>query len=258
MDAGFLRNVLAKEFDRVKHDHQAVESGASTFGRGGGVRGDAVKTETAPIVGEQRAHVHTVGIAGMPGEHGVDIGEQAGVKQVDFPAAALFGGRAVIADGAFEAARLHLLFNSDGGERGRGAQQVVAAAMSRSSRVDRREHGGILLRKAGQRVELAHQTDDGLAAAEGRGEGGGHAGEIGAHIEAIGAQLGLEQRGAFGFVVAELGRLPDLARHHAKTVGVRGDMGENIVGRGERAGASDRGEKDSNHRNRRLYPLCYI
>ena len=137
MDARFLRDVLAQIFDGVQKDHDAIERGASAIGRGGGVGGDAVEIEAAAVVGEQGTHVDAIGIAGMPGQDGVDIVEQAGVEHIDFAAAAFFGRRAVVAEGSIDAFRLHLLFNRDGGESGGGAQQIVAAAVAGRAGVGR-------------------------------------------------------------------------------------------------------------------------
>ena len=75
-----------------------------------------------------------VAIAGMPRHHGVDVVEQTGAQHVDLARAAFFGGRAV------EAQRAAALVGGqpvlDGDRRGGrgGAEQVMAAAMSRAVR----------------------------------------------------------------------------------------------------------------------------
>ena len=80
--------------------------------------GDAVKLEAAAVVGEARPEVDAVGIARMPRENGVDVAKETGVQHVNLSAAAFFSRRSVIPDGPFEAARLHLFFDGDRGQRG--------------------------------------------------------------------------------------------------------------------------------------------
>ena len=142
----------------------------------------------------------------MPGEHHIHVLEEAGVEHVDLAASALFGGRAVVADGAFEPAGLHLFLGCDRSQGGAAAQQIVAAAVAGSAGGDRLLGRSIFLRQAGEGVELSHDADHRLAAAPGGGETGGHPGDGVGDGEAVGAQFVAQESGGFLFVEAEFGR----------------------------------------------------
>src|SRR5579885_448581 len=109
------------------------------------MRGDSVKLEAPAVIGEHRAETHSIRIARMPGEHGIDVFEEARVQHVNLPAAAFFRGGSVIANGPFEPASLHFFFNRDRRERRRRSEQIVAASMSRSAGLNRIERGGFFL-----------------------------------------------------------------------------------------------------------------
>lgn len=65
------------------------------------------------------------------------------------------------------------------------------------------------LREAGQSVVLTKYADDGLTFAPSGGEGGGYAGNVFGNVEAVAAELVLEQRGALQFFVAEFWSFPN-------------------------------------------------
>lgn len=68
-----------------------------------------------------------------------------------------------------------------------------------------------LLAQAGQCVVFAENANDRLPFAPGRAERGGNAADVVNNLEAGGAQILLQQRRAFDLLVADLGKLPNLA-----------------------------------------------
>lgn len=224
VDAGLLGDVLAEEVDGVVEEHDGVEGGAALFGVRGGVGGDAAEAELGGDVGEGGFETGLIGVAGVPGEDGVDVFEGAGADHVDFAAAALFGGGTEDFERAFEA----LIAEGDGGEDGAGAEEVVAAAVAGGVGDAGVALGDVVLREAGEGVVFGHEADDGLAGAVGGDEGGGDVGDAGFDGEAGGFQFGLEESGAFALFVTDFGEFPDLAGDFAEVLGVSVDLGGDL------------------------------
>ena len=91
---------------------------------------DAAETELAGDIGERAREADGVAVAGVPVHDGVDVVEKAGAHHVNFAGAAFFGGGAVDAEGALLAGGLEPVFQRDGGVRGGGAEEVVAAGVA--------------------------------------------------------------------------------------------------------------------------------
>ena len=210
MHAGLLRHVLAEHLDRAEHDHHAIERRSPSLRAGRRVRRHAVKAEQSAVVGEVGTQVHAIRVAWMPGQHGIGVGEQPCVNHVDLSAAALFRRCAVVANRAFEAARLHFFLDRHRRQSRRAAEEVVTARMTRCALFHRGRRRNVLLREPRQRIELAHDPDDGLAASPLGRERGRGSREMVFHREAIGAEFLLKQSGALVLVIPELGVLPDL------------------------------------------------
>ncbi len=96
----------------------------------------------------------------MPVQDDVDILEEAGAHHVHLAGAAFLGRGSVEAQGAGEVVLGHVLPGGDGGERGPGAEEVVAAAVAGRGGDDGLAGGDGLLREAGQRVVLAQDGNE--------------------------------------------------------------------------------------------------
>jgi hypothetical protein len=204
-------------------------SSAAALRPGRRVRGDAVELEARAVDREHAAVEDVVLVAGMPMQDDVDVAEQAGADHKDLALAALLGQRAVIAQRAGDAVALHVFLERDRRERGSGTEQVVAAGMARPIGDERAASGRRGLRQPGQRVELAHDADDGLALAIRRDEPGRLAGDARLDAKAGRGQFALQQRGALLFLVAELRVVPDRLRRRRKMRGALVDELENVL-----------------------------
>ena len=108
---------------------------------------------------------------------------------------------------------LEVVLQRDGRGVTARAEQVVAAAVSRTAGRDRLLHGaGRLLAQARQGVVLAQQPDGeaSLPVLEGGNKGGGHVGHALFHRKALLLQCGNEGRGRFFLFIGQLGIVPDV------------------------------------------------
>jgi hypothetical protein len=155
----------------------------------------------------------------MPLEHHVHVVEEARAHHVHLARAALLGGGAVEPDRPRVAGALQPLGGSDGrGGRCR-PEQVMAARVPGDLPLDGLADRNPVLVDPRQSVVLAHDADDGLAAAEGRHEGRGDLGHAPLHGEAVGLELSGQERRALLFQVPQLRQVPDL----------HGDVGEPLL-----------------------------
>ena len=193
------------------HHHHRVERRAALVRRAGRVRGDALEAELRGDDRERAGARGDVAVVRVPVQDDVGVVEEAGAHHVDLAVAALFGRRAVVADGAGQLARLELRLDGQRRRQRRDAQQVVAAAVP-----GRASHPRLLFRARSpattrQRVELAHDPDHRLAAAPRGDKSRRHAGHALVDAKARGLQLVAQQRRALRLLVADL-RVSQIAR----------------------------------------------
>ena len=161
MDTGRVGHMFAHQVNHMIHRFDAIEGGAAAVGGGGGVGGDPAEAELTGDVGEGAGEADGVAVAGVPVHDGVDVVEEAGADHVNFAGAALFGGCAVDAEGALLAGGLEPVLQRDGGVRGGGAEEVVAAGVARVDLGAGFFLGVGGLRDAGERVVFGEDADDG-------------------------------------------------------------------------------------------------
>ena len=107
VDSGFWNYVLAQVVDSDIHENDAVQGATSQIGRAAGMGGDAVEIDFEGVHGMGRSAGDDVGAAGMPGEGGVEIVEDAVARHVGFAYERLFGRAAVETDGTFYVLAFH-------------------------------------------------------------------------------------------------------------------------------------------------------
>ena len=256
VDPGLLRDVLAEEVEGVGHELDAVEGGASGVGGGCGVGGSSGEAEAAGDVGEPGVVVGFIAVEGVPGEDDGGILEGVGADHVDLAAAAFLGGGAVEADGAGCLGGFEMVFDGDCGERGGGAEEVVAAAMAGSAVDAGLALGDVLLGESGEGVVLADDADNGGSGAPFGDEGGRDAGDVFGDAEAVGFEFVAKQGGAFELLVAGFRVFPDLAGDLAEAFGAGLDGGEHggfegtgALRRGGGGGQRQKEEVGDNHGN---------
>ena len=119
-----------------------------------------VEFEPDAIVGQEISPDGAVERIGMPPQADIHIVEESGFDHEGFARAALFGGTAIITDGALDHTRVKSLLEGKTGGNTRHAQQVVAAAMTRSAVHQRFSIRHTILAQPGQCIELAQYADD--------------------------------------------------------------------------------------------------
>ena len=141
-------DVLAQEVDRMGEDLQSVHRAPAVPRVDRGVRRLAVELHDEV---DDRLAALGVGVrlvARVPREHDVHVLEEAGAHHVDLAAHVFLGRRAVVADGAGDLPRGHLLLDRQRGTERGDAQQVVPAPVSRGAGLERRLRRFGLLRDA--------------------------------------------------------------------------------------------------------------
>lgn len=153
---------------------------------------------------------HLVAVAGVPGQGRIQIVPQAIAGHVGLGGHALLAGAAVQNDGAAFTGPGEVVLQADGGGHGAGAQQIVAAAVTAPALHQLVVLGAArLLGQARQGVILRQKADDRLAAAVGRGEGGGDAADALLHLKALLLQDLDEQGGGLYLLHGQLRVVPD-------------------------------------------------
>ena len=234
VDPRLLRNVLAHEVHHVVHRLDPVERAPSPLRRARRVRGIAPEAELGGLVGQRPPHSCAVPRPGMPVQRHGHVVEQARPHHVHLPRAPFLGGRAVEPDRPLVSRLLQPFLDRDGRRHGARAEQMVSARVARAADDDGRAHGHGVLGDARQRVVLGQDPDDRTSGAVARHERRGHVGDAGFDREPRRLEFALQQLGTLLLLVADLGPLPDLARHAPVVVAARLDRSDlRLLGRHE-------------------------
>ena len=211
MHAAVVGHMLAQKLHADVHKLNCVERTSPklrTFRR---VSRSAFKFVQHLYRGIIRAGFDLINIRRMPAERSVELFPDLLARHERLAAAALFAGAAEEYDSAAAAAVLKVFFHRESRRKRAHAEQVMAAAVAVSVLND-----GVFfarsgfLRKAGERVKFAEDTDIRSAAAKRAAERGVYAAELFAHIEAVLAQDAAVKRRGLILLERKLGVLPYL------------------------------------------------
>ena len=163
MDAGFALHMLPEELDPHVHQLGGVQGGAAIPGVSGGVGRDPGEAVNELKAGGVGAGGDLVGVAGVPGEGGVQGLEHTVPGHECLTGAALLTGTTIEDHGAVKLSRGDGLLDGQGGAQRGGAQQIVPAAVAAGILGGEGSAlgAGGLLREAVQSVKLTQQTNDG-------------------------------------------------------------------------------------------------
>ena len=162
-----------------------VERGAPEPRSAGGVSRLALVVEYCAVDAAGDAAVDHVLAAAVPGKREVELSECSAPRHEGLAREHLLSRAAVEHHRSRKSAALQIGLHRYGSSEGGGPEQVVSAAVSRSSGDRGIVEGALLLREARQSVVLREQADDGMSAAPDRPYGRGHAVEPGLHLEAV-------------------------------------------------------------------------
>ena len=210
VNGGIDRHVFPQELNAYVHQFRGIQCGAAAPG---------VACSMGSQTGESILHLQTggrgtvhnfVGIAGMPGNGGIQRGEDTVAGHKGLACAAFLAGAAIENHGSGQFTGFDCFFDGNGGAQRTGAQKVVSAALTAAAVFQRFFLGKSgNLRKTGQCVILTQNTDDRPTAAEAAGKRGGDAAQILGYIEAfLGQDLHIGG-GGFEFQHGKLGIFPD-------------------------------------------------
>lgn len=203
-------HVLPQELNAHIHQLGGVQGAAAIPGIIGGVGGDAGEGIRHLNAGGVGAYGDLIGVAGVPGQSGVQIPEHPVSGHEGLSGAALLTGAAVEYHRAVEQSCGNGPFDGNGSGQSTRTQQIVAAAVSAASGfqgLGMIQTGG--LRQPGQGIKFPQQADDRPAAAEGTGKGSGNAAQILLDGKALGLQdFHIGSRGAM-LQHGQLGIAPD-------------------------------------------------
>ena len=178
-------DVLAHQVDAVGEQLERIDGTASVPGIERGMRGLAVELHAHVDDRLARNHVRERLVAGVPGEHHVEIIEDPVTCHVGFAADVFLRGRAVESYGAFELAGLDQLLDGERGAEASRAEKIVSAGMTRGARDQRALLRLRFLRQARKGVVFAHDADDRAAAAVAGDERRRHAGHAALDAETV-------------------------------------------------------------------------
>ena len=178
--------MLPEELDAHIHQLRGIQSAAAQMGITGGVGGDALEGIEVLKTGGVGAGGDLVGVAGVPGDGGVQIPELAVPGHEGLTGAALLAGTAVEDHGAGELAVLDQLFHGNRRRQRACAQKIVAAAVA----VAAGDQGVLfhfagLLGQGGEGIVLGQNADPGGAGAIGGHKGRGDIGSLLPDFEAF-------------------------------------------------------------------------
>ena len=213
VDTGGVDHVLPQVVGAHVHELHGIQCASAQVGFPAGVGGDAVKDEVGAHDGHTAFGAHLVDGGGVPGVGEIHVVEVPGPGDELLGACALLGGAAEVDDGAVHVVGQHVVLQGHGGGEAAGAQQVVAAAVSRSAHVHGLLSGKVgLLAQTLQGIVLAQQAHHWLACAigEGGGEGGGDVGDVLFNGEALCGQGLGQSGGGLGLPVGQLCKIPDI------------------------------------------------
>ena len=231
VDPAALVDVLAHQVHHEVHGFHPVERRPSLVRSAGRVGGHPPEAELGGQVGERVPGARVVPVPGMPGEHGVHVGEKALPHHVHLAGAALFGRRAVDPNPARVARPLEPVPDRQSGGYRSGPEQVVPTGVAGADAFPLHRFRNGRLAHPGQGVELGEDADHRTLRAPLPDETGRHAGDPGFHGETAGGELFLEEPGALLLLVADLRPVPDAERDllEVGALGVQ-ELGDDGVG----------------------------
>ena len=218
VDAGLGDHVLPEVVHAHVHQHYAVEGAASLVRHGRGMGGDAVEVHPEGIERERRTVPDQVRRAGMPGDGGVEVVEDAVVRHEHLAHHLFFRGTAVIPDRAADAIPFHRTLQGLYGTQARRTEEIVAAAVAGSARFDDFPLRGNRLRQAGQCIVLAQEPDYGISRSPGGDEGRFHPAGAPFDGKAVRFQLFCLQFRRVGLLQGDLRMVPDVPGHAGQVV----------------------------------------
>ena len=206
-------DVLPEVIHAHVHQHHAVEGAASLVRHGRGMGGHAVEVHLEGVERERRTVPDQVRCAGMPGDGGVEVVEDAVARHEHLAHHLLFRGTAVVPDRAADAIPFHRALQGLYRTQARRAEEVVAAAVAGTARFDGFPLRGNRLRQAGQCIVLAQEPDDRISRAPGGDEGRFHPAGAPLDGETVRFQLRCLQFRRVGLLHRDLRMVPNVHGH---------------------------------------------
>ena len=211
VDRALGLHMLPQELNAYVHQLRAVQGGTALPGVACGVGSGARELIDHLQAGSIGAGGDLIGVAGVPGDGGIQVLEQTVSGHKGLAGAALLAGAAIEDDCAMELSGCDLVFDGNGRTEARRAQQIVAAALAAAALAERLlfgHTGG--LGQAGQGVIFRQNADFRAAGAVGSGKGRRNTAEILFHLEALLLQQGHIGGSGLDFQHGQLGIFPYL------------------------------------------------
>ena len=210
VDGALGLHMLPEELDADVHQLRAVQSGAAVPWVSRGVGGGAREFIDHLHTGGVGAGGHLVGVAGVPGNGGVQILEKAVSRHKGLARAAFLAGASIENNGSLQLSGSNGILDGDSRGKAGRAQQIVAAALPAAALNKRLlfRHAGNL-RQTGQGIIFAQNADLGAAGAIASGESRGNTAKVLLYPEALLLQQRHIGRRGLGLQHGELGVLPD-------------------------------------------------